>query len=109
MGQKITTCLWFDRNAEEAIAFYAGIFDDVQITATDLYLEGGAPVAARVHDVENHGVAKIVTLRMGDSLLQATVPTQTSLRIDEEVRFSWHPEKVVLFDGSSGINLRHAG
>ena len=41
MGQKITTCLWFDRNAEEAIAFYTGIFDDVQITATDPYLEGG--------------------------------------------------------------------
>ncbi|MBU1305285.1 MAG: ABC transporter ATP-binding protein [Alphaproteobacteria bacterium] len=79
------------------------------IRPEDLYLEGGAPVAARVHDVENHGVAKIVTLRLGDSLLQATVPTQTSLKIDEEVRFSWHPEKVVLFDGASGINLRHAG
>ena len=52
---------------------------------------------------------KIVTLRIGDNLLQATVPTQTSLKIDEEVRFSWHPEKVVLFDGKSGINLRHAG
>ena len=79
------------------------------IRPEDLYLEGGAPVPARVHDVENHGVEKIVTLRMGDNLLQATVPTQTSLKIDEEVRFSWHPDKVVLFDGKSGINLRHAG
>lgn len=26
--QKITTCLWFDNNAEEAIDFYLSIFDD---------------------------------------------------------------------------------
>lgn len=40
MGQKITPCLWFNMNAEEAIAFYAGIFDDVTITAIDRYVEG---------------------------------------------------------------------
>lgn len=40
MGQKITPCLWFNMKAEEAIAFYASIFDDVTITATDLYVEG---------------------------------------------------------------------
>jgi multiple sugar transport system ATP-binding protein len=79
------------------------------IRPEDLYLEGGAPGAAQVHDVENHGVAKIVTLRMGDKLLQVTVPSQTSLKVDEDVRFSWNPEKVVLFDGRSGVNLRHAG
>lgn len=79
------------------------------IRPEDLYLESGAPGSARIHDVENHGVEKIVTLRMGDGLLQATVPTQTNLKVDEEVQFSWNPEKVVLFDGTSGINLRHAG
>jgi multiple sugar transport system ATP-binding protein len=79
------------------------------IRPEDLYLEGGAPGSARVHDIENHGVEKIVTLRMGDSLLQATVPSQTNLKVDEDVRFSWNPGKVVLFDGKSGINLRHAG
>ncbi len=78
------------------------------IRPEDLFLEAGAPVSARVHDVENHGVAKIVTLHMGDNVLQATVPTQTQLAIDEDVRFSWNPEKVVLFDGQSGVNLRHA-
>ena len=30
----------------------------------------------RVHDVENHGVEKILTLRVGDAMLRATVPAQ---------------------------------
>jgi multiple sugar transport system ATP-binding protein len=75
----------------------------------DIYLDGGAPVAARVHDVENHGVVKIVTLRMGERLVHATVPSQTQLTVDEDVRFAWNPDKVVLFDGQSGVSLRHAG
>ena len=29
---KITTCLWFDRNAEEAARFYVGLFPDSEIT-----------------------------------------------------------------------------
>ena len=29
-SQKITTCLWFDNNAEEAINFYLSIFGSVE-------------------------------------------------------------------------------
>jgi predicted 3-demethylubiquinone-9 3-methyltransferase (glyoxalase superfamily) len=29
---KITTCLWFDHNAEEAARFYVGLFPDSEIT-----------------------------------------------------------------------------
>ncbi|WP_120520161.1 VOC family protein [Arthrobacter celericrescens] len=32
--QKISTCLWFDGSAEEAAAFYAGIFPDSSIGTT---------------------------------------------------------------------------
>jgi multiple sugar transport system ATP-binding protein len=79
------------------------------IRPEDLYLEAGAPVEARVHDVENHGVEKIVTLRAGDMMLRATVPARTELAIDEAVRFAWNQDKVVLFDRASGVSLRHAG
>ena len=75
----------------------------------DVYLESGAPVEARVHDVENHGVEKILTLRVGDATLRATVPARTDVAIEQAVRFAWNPDKVVLFDKGSGVSLRHAG
>ncbi len=73
-----------------------------------MILEPGAPVAARVHDVENHGVEKIVTLLVGDLHLHATVPAQMQLKIEQSVRFGWNPKKVSLFDRASGVSLRHA-
>jgi multiple sugar transport system ATP-binding protein len=79
------------------------------IRPEDLYLESGAPVEARVHDVENHGVEKILTLRVGDVMLRATVPARTDVAIEQPVRFAWNPEKVVLFDKGTGVSLRHAG
>lgn len=78
------------------------------IRPEDLYLEPGAPVEAKVHDVENHGVEKILTLRVGDAMLRATVPAQTDVAIEEAVRFAWNQRKVVLFDRLSGVSLRHA-
>ncbi|WFP64824.1 MULTISPECIES: ABC transporter ATP-binding protein [unclassified Mesorhizobium] len=79
------------------------------IRPEDVYLESGAPVEAQVHDVENHGVEKIVTLRVGDTMLRATVPARTAVEIEQPVRFAWNPDKVVMFDKGSGVSLRHAG
>lgn len=79
------------------------------IRPEDVVLEAGAPVSAKVHDVENHGVEKIVTLRIEDTVLRATVPASTDVEIEQDVRFAWNPRKVALFDRSSGLSLRHAG
>jgi predicted 3-demethylubiquinone-9 3-methyltransferase (glyoxalase superfamily) len=38
---KITTCLWFDGKAEEAVAFYTSIFKESKITNTSYYKEAG--------------------------------------------------------------------
>lgn len=78
------------------------------IRPEDVRLEAGAPVEATVHDVENHGVEKILTLRVGEVSLRATVPARTAVRIEDAVRFAWNPDKVVLFDKASGISLRHS-
>lgn len=79
------------------------------IRPEDVYLGNGAPVEARVHDVENHGVEKILTLHVGEIFVRATAPAQTQVAIDETVRFAWNPDKVHYFDRGTGLSLRHAG
>ncbi len=77
------------------------------IRPEDVAVESGAPVEGRVHDIENHGIEKIVTLRVGDHLLRAAVPARVDVRIEDAVRFGWNPDKVMLFDAETGVNLRH--
>ena len=79
------------------------------IRPEDVAIDAAGPVEARVHDVENHGVEKIITLRVGETILRATAPAQTNVTIDDAVRFAWNPSKVSLFDQKSGVSLRHAG
>lgn len=38
--QRISTCLWFDRNGEEAATFYTSLFDNSRITAVSRYGKG---------------------------------------------------------------------
>jgi multiple sugar transport system ATP-binding protein len=71
----------------------------------DIRLDPEAPAKARVHDVENHGVEKIVTLNAGDTLLRLTAPAAQRLVIDDVVSFSWNPRRIILFDKSSGNNI----
>ena len=39
--QKISTCLWFDDQAEQAVLFYIGLFKDSTITNSSRYGEDG--------------------------------------------------------------------
>jgi len=45
--QKITPCLWFDGNAEEAAKFYTSIFKNSKITDFARYGEAGAKVSGK--------------------------------------------------------------
>src|SRR5699024_9710378 len=38
-NNNISTCLWFDSQAEEAAQFYTSVFDNAEITATTHYTE----------------------------------------------------------------------
>ena len=42
--QKITPCLWFDDQAEEAVRFYTGIFKNSKIGAVTRYTEAGQEI-----------------------------------------------------------------
>src|SRR6266487_6331579 len=45
--QKITPCLWFDNQAEEAVNFYASIFKNSKVGRIARYGEAGAKVSGR--------------------------------------------------------------
>ncbi|WNM64228.1 VOC family protein [Candidatus Nitrospira neomarina] len=45
--QKITPCLWFDHQAEEAVKFYVSIFKNTKIGDITHYEEEGAKVSGR--------------------------------------------------------------
>jgi multiple sugar transport system ATP-binding protein len=77
------------------------------IRPEDVSVESGAPVEARVHDIENHGIEKIVTMRVGEHLLRAAIPARTAVALEDSIRFGWNPAKVMLFDATTGVNLRH--
>jgi len=46
--QKMTTCLWFDNQAEEAVKFYSSIFKDTKITDVARYGDAGPGQAGSV-------------------------------------------------------------
>jgi multiple sugar transport system ATP-binding protein len=75
------------------------------VRSEDIMVGLNETVEARVHGVENQGVEKVVTLRVDECLLKATVPARLELGIDSSVRFSFKQEKLQYFDASSGINL----
>ena len=74
----------------------------------DIRVESGAPVEAKVHDIENHGIEKILTLRVADNLVRAGVPGRVNVAVEDTIRFGWNPGKVILFDADTGVNLAHA-
>jgi multiple sugar transport system ATP-binding protein len=75
------------------------------VRSEDIRVGPGEAVAARIHHVENHGVEKIVTLRVDEHLIKATVPATLSVAIEDSVSFSLNLDKVHCFDGSSGVNV----
>jgi multiple sugar transport system ATP-binding protein len=77
------------------------------IRPEDVSVESGAPVEARVHDIENHGIEKILTLRVGEQLVRAAVPARVSVAVEDAVRFGWNADKVIFFDHATGVNLAH--
>lgn len=75
------------------------------IRPEDVVLDPGGPATGKVFDIENHGVIKILTLDIDGTHLHATVSAQTKVQIDETLKFSWKPDKVLFFDPSNGRNM----
>lgn len=53
--QKITPCLWFDDQAEQAVAFYTGIFSNSRIVDISRYGEAG-------HEIHGKAAGTVMTV-----------------------------------------------
>jgi predicted 3-demethylubiquinone-9 3-methyltransferase (glyoxalase superfamily) len=92
MMQKISPCLWFNDNAEEAVDFYVSVFPSSRITGTSRYGEGGRLPA---------GTALLVTFDLDGLGVQAlnggvdfpfteAVSLSVSVESQEEIDRLWH-------------------
>lgn len=93
--QKITPCLWFDSNAEEAVNFYTGIFKNSKIGKVSRYGEAGHEVhgkpAGTVLTVEFELNGQTFTALNGGPLFKfnEAVSFQVGCESQDEVDYYW--------------------
>jgi multiple sugar transport system ATP-binding protein len=68
-------------------------------------LLGQGGLEGQVYAVENHGVEKVVTLKVNEHALKATVPAGMAIEVDATVPFTFNPRKLQFFDAQTGVNL----
>ena len=78
----------------------------VGIRAEDIRIGPREAIEAIAYGVENQGVEKIITLRINDCLLRATIPAAYPIAIEDRIRFSFVQERLHGFDAKTGLNLR---
>jgi multiple sugar transport system ATP-binding protein len=77
----------------------------IGIRSEDLVLAVDEGFEGRIYAVEDMGMGKIVTVRINDHLLRATVDAKYNFEIDANVRFQINQDKLHFFDKTSGANL----
>jgi len=93
--QKISPCLWFDNNAEEAVAFYVSIFKNVKIGNVTRYGKEGYEIHKREEgtvmtvDFELEG-QKFLALNGGPVFkFNEAISFQIYCETQEEVNYYW--------------------
>jgi predicted 3-demethylubiquinone-9 3-methyltransferase (glyoxalase superfamily) len=93
--QKITPCLWFDSNAEEAVNFYTAIFKNSKIGNISRYGKAGHEIhgkpAGTVMTIEFELDGQAFTALNGGPVFKFTeaISFQVSCESQEEVDYYW--------------------
>jgi multiple sugar transport system ATP-binding protein len=75
------------------------------VRSEDILLGSSGGLEGRVYGVENHGVEKIVTLKVDEHSLKATVPAHMAIEVDSTIPFAVDPAKLQFFATQTGGNL----
>ena len=89
--QKITPCLWFDTQAEEAAKYYTSIFENSRITEVSYFGDAGPRPAGMVMtvDFELHGQGFVALNGGPDFTFNEAISMQVSCDSQEEVDEYW--------------------
>ena len=93
-----------DRNSINCLNGFTGEVK-IGIRSEDLELAVERGIKGQIYGVEDMGMGKIVTIRINDHLLRATVDAKYHFEIDANVRFQINLEKLHFFDKNTGENL----
>ncbi len=85
-GQKMTPCLWFDTQAEEAAEFYVSVFENSRITNLNRYPDAGREIHGK-----DAGSVMVVEFEIdGQSFVALNGGPQ--FKFDEAISFQIHCE-----------------
>jgi len=93
--QKITPCLWFDSNAEEAVNFYTSIFKNSKIGNISRYGEAGYEIHGKppgtILTIEFELNGQVFTALNGGPIFKfnEAISFQVSCESQEEVDYYW--------------------
>lgn len=89
--QKITTHLWFDRQAEEAVRFYTSVFDNSRVIDVQRYGEAGPGEKGTVMtiDFELEGQRYIALNGGPDFTFNEAISLYVDCQSQEEVDYYW--------------------
>jgi multiple sugar transport system ATP-binding protein len=77
----------------------------IGIRSEDIELAVEKGTEGRIYGVEDMGMGKIVTIKINDHLLRATVDAKYHFEIDTNIRFQMNTEKLHFFNKNGGENL----
>ena len=113
MKTKITPCLWFDTQAEDAARFYAGIFKDSKITAIARY----PAVGQEIHGKPAGSVMTVVFELEGQSFtalnggplfkFNEAVSLQVECETQDELDYYWEKLSAGGDPAGMGHNKNH--
>jgi len=93
-----------DRNTLNRLNGFSGEVK-IGIRSEDIELAIEKGTEGWIYGVEDMGMGKIVTIKINDHLLRATVDAKYHFEIDTHVRFQMNTEKLHFFHKDGGENL----
>ena len=105
MNLKISPCLWFDNQAEEAANFYVSIFPDSEVTAITRYSDAGNEIHGRptgsVMTAEFTLAGQTFTALNGGPIFKLSEASSCQLECEDQREIDYYWEKLGA-DGDPG-------